>query len=110
MKEQETVEKKAKGIALKTTMEHDTSEEEVDPEHDETLSLLTRKFSRFLRKKNQDRTQQRKRYSKSNDSNSSNYTCFGCGKPGHIKADCPNNQNKEKSASKKSERSKGKKA
>ena len=31
-------------------------------------------------------------------------------KPGHIKVDCPNNQNKEKSASKKSERSKGKKA
>jgi len=28
----------------------------------------------------------------------------------HIKADCPNNQNKEKSASKKSERSKGKRA
>ena len=60
LKEQETVEKKAKGIALKTTMEHDTGEEEDDPEHDETLSLLTRKFSRFLRKKNRDRTQQRK--------------------------------------------------
>ena len=57
LKEQETVEKKAKGIALKTTIEHDTSEEEGDPEHDETVSLLTRKFSRFLRKKNRDRTQ-----------------------------------------------------
>ena len=77
LKEQENVEKKAKGIALKTTMEHDTSEEEDDPEHDETLSLLTRKFSRFLRKKHLDRTQERKRYSKPNDSNSSNYTCFG---------------------------------
>ena len=94
LKEQETVEKKAKGIALKTTM-------------DKTVSLLTRKFSRFLRKKNHDRTQQRKRYSKQpNDSNSSNYTCFGCGKPGHIKADCPNNQHKEKSASKKSDKRK----
>ena len=61
LKEEETVENKAKGIALKTTMEHDTSVEEVDPEHDETVSLLTRKFSRFLRKKNRDRTQQRKR-------------------------------------------------
>jgi len=65
LKEQETEEKRAKGIALKTTMEHDTSEEEENPEHDETLSLLTRKFNRFLRKKNRDRTQQRKRYSKS---------------------------------------------
>ena len=104
------MEKRAKGIALKTTMEHDTSEEEENPEHDETMSLLTKKFIRFLRKKNRDRTQQRKRYSKSNDLNSSNYTCFGCGKPGHINVDCPNNQNKEKSASKKSERSKGKRA
>ena len=100
LKEQETMEKRAKGIALKTTIKHDTSEEEENPEHDETLSLLTRKFSRFLKRKNRDRTQQRKRYSKSNDSNSSSYTCFGCGKPVHIKIDCPNNQNKEKPASK----------
>jgi len=31
-KEQEAVEKRAKGIALKTTMEHDSSEEEENPE------------------------------------------------------------------------------
>jgi len=110
LKEQETVEKRAKGIALKTTIEYDTSEEVENLEHDETLSLLTKKFSRFLKRKNRDRTQQRKRYSKSNDSNSSSYTCFGCGKPGHIKIDCPNNQNKEKPANKKSERGRGKKS
>jgi len=103
------VEKRAKGIALKTTIEHDTSDEEENPEHDETLSLLTRKFSRFLKRKNRDRTQQRKRYSKSNDSNSSSYIFFGCGKPGHIKIACPNNQNTEKPTSKKSERGRGKK-
>jgi len=34
---------------LKTTIEHDTSEEEENPKHDETLSLLTRKFSKFLK-------------------------------------------------------------
>ena len=96
LKEQEIVEKRAKGIALKTSMEQDTSEEEKNYEHDETLSLLTRKFSRFLKRKNRDWTQQRKRYSKSNDSNSSGYTCFGCGKPGHIKVDCPNNQKQRK--------------
>ncbi|XP_068498204.1 MAR-binding filament-like protein 1 [Phaseolus vulgaris] len=107
LKEQETIEKRAKGIALKTTMEHDTSEEEKNFEHDETLSLLTRKFNRFLKRKNRDKTQQMKRYSKSNDSNSSSYTCFGYGKLGHIKVDCPNNQNKEKTANKKSERGKG---
>ena len=74
LKEQKIVEKRAKGIALKTTIEHDTSEEDDNPEHDGTLSLLTRKFSRFLKRKNRDRTQQRKRYSKSNDSNYSSYT------------------------------------
>ena len=110
LKEQETMEKRVKGIALKTSIEHDTSEEEENPEHDETLSLLTRKFSKFLKRKNRDRTQQRKRYSKSNDSNSSSYTFFGCGKPSHIKNDCPNNKNKEKPASKKNERGIGKRA
>ena len=110
LKEQETVERRTKGIALKTSIQHNTSEEKENPEHDETLSLLNRKFSRFLKRKSRDRSQQRKRYSKPNESNSSNYTCFDCGKLGHIKFDCPNNQSKEKLASKKGERSKGKRA
>jgi len=95
---------------LKTSIQYDRSEEEENPELDETLSLLTRKFSRILKRKNRDRTQQRKRYSKPNESNSSNYTCFGCGKLGHIKIDCPNNKNKEKPTSKKGERGRGKRA
>ncbi|XP_068466509.1 uncharacterized protein [Phaseolus vulgaris] len=110
LKEQETVERKTKGLALKTSVQNDRSEEAENAEHDETLSLLTRKFNRFLKKKGRDRTQQKRRYPKPNESNSSNYTCFGCGKTGHIKMDCPNNQTKEKSASKKVERSKGRKA
>ncbi|XP_068486408.1 uncharacterized protein [Phaseolus vulgaris] len=86
------------------------SEEAENVEHDETLSLLTRKFSKFLNKKGRDRTQQKRRYPKLNESNSSNYTCFGCGKTGHIKMDCPNNQTKEKPTNKKVERSKGTRA
>jgi len=39
-----------------------------------------------------------------NEFNSTNYTCFGCGKKGHIKVDCPNNESKERGASKKIER------
>jgi len=33
--------------------------------------------------------------SKNGDSSTANYTCFGCGKPGHVKAECPNHQSKE---------------
>ena len=110
LKEQETMERKTKGLALKASVQNDISEEAEDAEHDETISLLTKRFNRFLKKKGRDRTQQKRRYPKPNESNSSNYTCFGCGKTGHIKMDCPNNHTKEKTASKKVERSKGRRA
>jgi len=29
------------------------------------------------------------------NSNSSNFTCFGCGKQGQIKMTCPNSKNKD---------------
>jgi len=64
LKKQETVEKKTKGLALKTSVQNDSSEEAKNVEHDGTLSLLTRKFSRFLKKKGRDRTQQRRRFYK----------------------------------------------
>ena len=104
------MERKTKGLALKTSVHNDSSEEVENAEHDETLSLLTRKFIIFLKKKDRDKTQQKKRYPKPNESNSSNYTCFGGGKTCHIKIDCPNNQTKEKPANKKVERSKGRRA
>ena len=80
LKEQETMRRKTKGLALKTSVQNDSSEETENAEHDETLSLLTKRFSRFLKKKGRDKTQQKKRYPKPNESNSSNYTYFGCGK------------------------------
>jgi len=85
LKEQETVERKPKGLALKASEQSDINEEKEDVEHDETINLLTKRFRRFLKKKNRDRNQQKRRYPKPNESNSSNYTCFGCGKIGHIK-------------------------
>jgi len=110
LKEQETAERKPKGLALKASEQNEIKEEKEDAENDDTISLLTKRLSKFLKKKNRDRNQQKRRYPKPNDSNSSNYTCFGCGKTGHIKMDCPNNQAKDKSASKKVERSKGRRA
>ena len=75
-----------------------------------TINLLTKRFSKFLRKKSKNRNQQKRRYPKPNDLNSSKYTCFGCGKTGHIITDCPDNQTRDKSASKKFEMNKGRRA
>ena len=36
-----------------------------------------------------------------NKFNSTNYTCFRCGKQGDIKVDCPNNEINERGATKK---------
>ena len=110
LKEQETTERKPKGLALKATELDEIKEEKEDAEDDDTISLLTKRFSKFLRKKSKNRNQQKRRYPKPNDSNSSKYTCFGCGKTGHIKTDCPDNQTRDKSASKKFERNKGRRA
>ncbi|XP_068503719.1 uncharacterized protein [Phaseolus vulgaris] len=63
LKEQETVEKKTEGLALKASAQNDINEKVEDAEHDEIIR--------------------------------------------HIEMDCPNNQSKDKPASKKVERSKG---
>ena len=48
----------------------------------ETLNLLTRMFSKFLKKNNWDKNPSSNRYNskKVNEFISTNYTCFGCGK------------------------------
>jgi len=46
------MERKPKGLALKASAQSDIEEEKEDVEHDETISLLTKRFSRFLKKKN----------------------------------------------------------
>ena len=63
----------------------------------ETLNLLTRKFGKFLKKNNRDKSQPSNRYNskKVNDFNSTNYTCFGYGKQGYIKVECLSNVIKE---------------
>ena len=72
------------------------------------MSLLSRKFSKVLKKK----SQASKRYSskKPSDFNLNKYTCYGCGEQGHIKAECPNNESKDKADFKNEKRGKAKKA
>ena len=66
-KEQENGEKKARSIALRTAAP--VEETESDSSYDsgvETLNMLTRKFSKFLRRKGKLKNQQVKRYTKKN--------------------------------------------
>jgi len=55
LKEQETVERKSKGLALKASEQNEIKEEKEDAENDDTISLLTKRFSKFLKKKSRDR-------------------------------------------------------
>jgi len=62
------------------------------------------------RNRNKDINKERYGNKKSNDFNSNNYICFGCGKQGHIKADCPNKESKDKKSSYKEKKGKSKRA
>jgi len=92
LNDQEHEEKHIRSIALKV-VGHKNCQESSEDSDGETLSLVTRKFNKFL-KKNNNKNQSSNRYNnkKLNDFNANNYTYFGCGKQGHIKADCPNNE------------------
>ncbi|XP_068475278.1 uncharacterized protein [Phaseolus vulgaris] len=60
LKEQETTERKPKGLALKATELDEIKEEKEDAEDDDTISLLTKRFSKFMRKKSRNRNQQKR--------------------------------------------------
>jgi len=100
---QESEDKNNKSITLKASKQQHVSRES----EEENISLLSRKFSKFLRKK-----QASKRYdsNKSSEFNSNKYTCYGCGDQGHIKSECPNNEVKENGDFKREKKGKVKKA
>ena len=101
--------KHVRSIALKVS-KHKGKQESNDDSDEENLSLLSRKFNKFLkRNRNKDNNKDRYGNKKSNDFNSNNYTCFGCGEQGHIKANCPN-KSKEKKPSYKEKKGKTKRA
>ena len=89
---QESEDKHVRSIALKAA-KHKSKQDSSDESEEENLSLLSKKFSRFL-KKNRNKEANKEMYGnkKTSDFNSNNYTCFGCGEQGHIKADCRNKE------------------
>ena len=72
--------------------------EEEDSDEDENLSLMIKKFTKFMKAKGKIQFKNNK---KENQGSSSNFKCYEYGESGHVKADCPN--------SKKSEEKKGRK-
>jgi len=99
----ESAEKKSRSLALKSKgAEIETSEDGSEEDSDtENISLLTKKFQKFIKLKSRAKNQQSKRYTRKPDSNSNKLTCYGCDRHGYMKADCPNLANKEKRIEKK---------
>jgi len=107
---QQSEDKHVRNIALKAA-KHKNKQDSSDESEEENLSLLSKKFSKFL-KRNRNKESNKERYGnkKTSDFNSNNYTCFGCGEQGHIKADCPNKEGKQKKSSNKEKKGKLKRA
>jgi len=81
----ESEDKHVRNITLKI-FKHKNNQVSSDESEGETLSLLSKKFSKFL-KKNRNKDSNKGRYGnkKTSDFNAYNYTCYGCGEQGHIK-------------------------
>jgi len=83
---QESEDKHVRNIALKTA-KNKNNQVSSDESEGETLSLFSKKFSKFLKKNlNKDSNKERYGNKKTSDFNANNYTCHGCGEQGHIKA------------------------
>jgi len=107
LSELESSEKKVKTIALKDSSKKsdETEEEAIESSDNENLNLLVKRFGKYLKRKG-NKGNQRWYISKQNDSsNTSTFSCYNCGKQGHIKIECPNvNKEKEKVGDRKKEK------
>ena len=103
---QESEDKHVRNIALKAA-NYKKKLDSCDESEEENLSLLSKNFSKFLKRKcNKEANKERYGNKKTSDFNSNNYTCFGYGEQGHIKDDCPNKESNEKKSSNKEKRGK----
>ncbi|KAL4284161.1 hypothetical protein GQ457_16G016240 [Hibiscus cannabinus] len=93
--EKKEIEKKKIGIALKASLESDSSDED-----DEEMAFLAKRFTRFM-KSNRGRKFLRKGdfKNKNREEEKDQLICYECKKPGHIRTECP--QLKKKSFGKK---------
>ncbi|KAF1878131.1 hypothetical protein Lal_00049299 [Lupinus albus] len=85
-----------KGISLKASTsqdQEDKDDDESDSEIDvETMTLLVRKFNKFLKKRGSSNRFQKKETRNStfkNKNSKEKFSCHECGKDGHLKYQCP---------------------
>ena len=69
-------------MAFKSTSQEDESTSDEDGD----IALITRKFKRFMERKQKDG---KKQEPKGDLNKETTIICFECKKPGHIRADCP---------------------
>jgi len=97
LSELKSSEKKVKTIAFKASSKKsdETEEEVVELSDNENLNLLVKRFGKYLIRKGNKGNQKRYTSKQNDSSNISKFSCYNCGKQGHIKVECPN-VNKEK--------------
>ncbi|CAJ2661925.1 unnamed protein product [Trifolium pratense] len=88
-------ENKVRTLALKTkARDYDSDDEESQSEKDdEDVEVLFKKFKNFLKREKTKKLDQGKKFNGESTSRQ-NFTCFECGKQGHMKSDCPTLQKK----------------
>lgn len=104
MAEEEAKEKKSKDLTLKPSIpsSNESDEENAKGSESENLTLLVRKFKKFLKKNNsKGRFFQQMNNFKKNDSTSPNFTYFECGKLNCIKYECSIHLKKQQEGEKK---------
>ncbi|CAN1339431.1 Retrovirus-related Pol polyprotein from transposon TNT 1-94 [Linum perenne] len=94
-------ETQSRNIALKAVQKGVSSDDEIESNEDE-IAFMTKQFRQFLRSKrdfsknrgqtSKDRfmTKTKRDENRSTDQNQDAITCFKCGRPGHIRSECPN--------------------
>ena len=94
-----------KNIAFKIeVVKGKKQKEEEDSDDDENLSLMIKKFTKFMNSKGRNQFKSNK---KENQGSSSNFKSYGCGETGHVKADYPNSKRSDEKKSRKYYKKKG---
>ncbi|KAH1189589.1 hypothetical protein GmHk_20G057331 [Glycine max] len=99
LNQNEETDKKKRRIALKASSLKQEENEEEESE-DEDFSLFVKKFKKFVKKRRIERCQNFNNGRKSQE-NSQILRCYKCKQLGHIKANCPSNEEWPKKSDKK---------